>query len=337
MEANDFNRIMKKMSIYDYLGNLNGKALLIYSPTSIERIKLSNKQMLMENWHNISKNIDQIDKYIKKLDDIEEIVTFGGGSTIDIGKYIAFQLDVKYTCIPSMLSTNAYATNKVALIKNEKKITLDAKMPDEIIIDNDILKLSKSENLYGLADVLSIDTALYDWKIANKDIGENIDEGIYHKAESLLNEVLEFIEKNSLDEILENNIQLFKFIGIAGYITNLYGTGRPESGSEHIMAKEIEKRIDIPHGISVSTGILFMLLMQNRDIKNILAAIIKMKIFQNTSKYGLTKEIIKQSFLALEPRIDRYTIIDRYTNDKEFKQKVVSKFLKIIDKECKIC
>ena len=128
-----------------------------------------------------------------------------------------------------MLSTNSYATNKVALMNNGKKMTLEAKMPDKIIIDNKILKLSKNENLYGLADVLSIYTALCDWKIANEDINEEIDKNIYDRADKLLHEVLEFINNNSLEDIVENNMELFKFIGIAGYITNLYGTGRPES------------------------------------------------------------------------------------------------------------
>lgn len=333
MESNYFYNIVEKKNIDEYLDNLDEKTLFIYSPTSLDKIKLDNKQMLMENWHKISKDIIQIDKYIEKLYNIKEIVTLGGGSTIDIGKYIAYKLNIKYTCIPSMLSTNSYATNKVALIKNDKKITLEAKMPDKIIIDDDILKLSKNENLYGLADVLSIYTALYDWKIANEDIEEEINQEIYQKAENLLNEVLKFIANNSLDEIVQDNIQLFKFIGTAGYITNLYGTGRPESGSEHIMAKEIERRIDIPHGISVSTGILVMSLMQNRDIKKLSDAIIKMQIFQESSKYGLTKEVIKQSFLALEPRINRYTVIDRYANNEEFKQSIISKFFEKVDRK----
>ena len=337
MESEYFYDVAEKRDITDYLNNRNKKTLLIYSPTSLKKINIENNQLKFENWHNILKDIDAINKYIENLEDIEEVITFGGGSTIDIGKYISHKTGIKYTCIPSMLSTNSYATNKVALIDNGRKITLEAKMPDKIIIDNEILKLSKNENLYGLADVLSIYTALYDWNIANEDINEEIDKDIYDRAEKLLREVLEFINNNSLEDIVDNNMELFKFIGIAGYITNLYGTGRPESGSEHIMAKEIERRIDIPHGMSVSVGIMIMTLLQNREVNGILDAIKKMNIFKNSYKYGLSKEIIEKSFLELEPRVDRYTIVNRYKEDIDYRKKIIKEFFEIIDKEYKRC
>ncbi len=337
MESEYFYDIAEERNITDYLRNKNKKTLLIYSPTSLKKINIENNQLKFENWHNITKDIDSINKYIENLEDIEEVITFGGGSTIDIGKYLSYKTGIKYTCIPSMLSTNSYATNKVALIDNDKKITLEAKMPDKIIIDNEILKLSKNENLYGLADVLSIYTALYDWKIANKDINEEVDKNIYDRADKLLCEVLDFINHNSLEDIVENNMKLFKFIGIAGYITNLYGTGRPESGSEHIMAKEIERRIDIPHGMSVSIGIIIMTLLQNREVNEILNEIKKMNIFENSYKFGLSKNIIERSFLELEPRVDRYTIVNKYKEDIDYRKKIIKEFFKIIDKEYKIC
>lgn len=330
MKSNYFYNIAEEISINDFLNNMNEKTLLIYSPTSLEKTHIENRKIKLENWHNISKDIDKVNEYIKKLRDIEKIITFGGGSTIDIGKYVSYKLGINYICIPSMLSTNSYATNKVALVNNGRKITIEVKMPNKIIIDNEILKLSENENLYGLADVLSIYTALYDWKIAKEDIKEEINENIYNKADKLLCEVLEFINNNSLECIIENNMELFKFIGIAGHITNLYGNGRPESGSEHIMAKEIEKRIDIPHGMSVSVGILIMALLQNREIKGILNAIKKMKILENSYKFGMSKSIIEKSFLELEPRNDRYTIINRHINDREIKGKILDNFFKII-------
>ena len=337
MKSDNYNDVVQECSSRNYIENLKQNELIIYSPTSIEKNNIRNDQCLMVNWHDLTKNINKIDEFIKKNNTISLVVSYGGGSTIDIGKYIANKLDVDFSCIPTMLSTNSYATDKVALIKENKKITLKAKIPDKIIIDNKLLNLSKDENIYGLADVFSIYTALYDWKIAEKDISEKIDDNIYNMAEKLLKEVLEFVNNNDLKDISENNIRLFQFIGTAGHITNLYGTGRPESGSEHIFAKEIERRISIPHGMSVSIGILVTGLMQGRDVLDILKAIKKLNIFGQINKYGLNKEIIEKSLIELKPREDRYSIVNRYENRIDEKYKILKELYNIIDGEIEIC
>lgn len=337
MKTNNFMEVVQKCNSKKYIENLRQNELVIYSPTSIEKNNIDNNQCLMVNWHDITKNIGKIEEFIKENKNIITVVSYGGGSTIDIGKYIAYKLNIKFTCIPTMLSTNSYATNKVALIKENKKVTLEAKIPETIIIDDELLNLSKEENIYGLADVFSIYTALYDWKVAQKDINEKIDYNIYNMAEKLLQDVIKFVNRNKFEDIVKNNIKLFEFIGIAGYITNLYGTGRPESGSEHIMAKEIERRINVPHGMSVSIGILIMGLMQNRNISEIVKVIKKLKIFEKADKYGLNKEIIEKSFMDLKSREDRYSIVNRYENKITEKQKTLKELYSIIDGEIELC
>ena len=337
MKPDNFNDVVEEGSSRKYIENLKQNELIIYSPTSIKKNNIKNNQCLMVNWHDLTKNINKIDEFIKKNNTISLVVSYGGGSTIDIGKYIAYKLNIDFTCIPTMLSTNSYATDKVALIKENKKITLNAKIPNKIIIDNELLNLSKDENIYGLADVFSIYTALYDWKIAEKDILEIIDDNIYNMAEKLLKEVLEFVNNNELKDISENNIKLFQFIGTAGYITNLYGTGRPESGSEHIFAKEIERKINIPHGMSVSIGILIMGLMQGRDVLDILKAIKKLNVFGQVNKYGLNKDIIEKSFIELRPREDRYSIVNRYEDKIDEKYEILRELYNIIDGEIELC
>ena len=161
MKSNNFIDVVQKYSSKKYIEDLRENELIIYSPTSIKKNNIENNKCLMINWHDITKNIDKIEEFIKQ-NKILKVVSYGGGSTIDIGKYIAYKLDVEFVCIPTMLSTNSYATNKVALIKDYKKMTLEAKIPEKIIFDNELLKLSKEENIYGLADVFSIYTALYD-------------------------------------------------------------------------------------------------------------------------------------------------------------------------------
>ena len=149
-------------------------------------------------------------------------------------------------------------------------------------------------------------------------------------AEKLLQDVLIFVNNNELEEIVKNNMKLFEFIGTAGYITNLYGTGRPESGSEHIMAKEIEANLDIPHGISVSIGILIMGLMQNRDITKILKAIKKLNVFEKQYNYGINKDIIQKCIRDLKPRNGRYTIVDKIYTDELYKNKCLMDFFDLV-------
>lgn len=321
-----FMDIAIKRNVEQYINNLDEHTLFIYSPTSINKIKFENDKVEIINWHDISKKIENIDIVVKKLKKIKKVVTFGGGSTIDIGKYISHKLKNEYICIPSMLSTNSYATNKVALIENGKKTTLEAKMPDCIILDDNILKMSETENLYGLADVLSIFTASYDWKLASLDIGEKIDKKIYDMSINLLNEVMQFIKQKSFEEIINNNNKLFEYIGIAGYITNLYGTGRPESGSEHIFAKELESMIDIPHGISVSLGIILMSIAQERKLDEIINSIYKLKVLDKQYSYGINKDIIQRCTRNLKPRNGRYTIVDKYFNNDKYINVVLEKF-----------
>lgn len=315
-----------KQDAEKYINNLDENTLLIYSPTSLKKIDFNNKKIKSINWHILSKKLNILEKTIEKNEKINKVVTFGGGSTIDIGKYISYKLNIKYICIPSMLSTNSYATDKVALIEKNKKITLEAKLPDCIIIDDRILKLSETENLYGIADVLSIYTALFDWKLANNDIKENIDENIYNMALELLHKVIDYILNNDFEKIVTDNMKLFEYIGTAGYITNLYSTGRPESGSEHIFAKELESRINVPHGISVSLGILIMSIMQGRFSKDINEAIRRITTLDKISIYGVDKKIIEESLMNIQPRKNRYTIVDRYYKDIAYKRKILEEF-----------
>ncbi len=331
----DFRNNTIKYNAEKILEKLDNESLFIYSETSLNKIEFSNENIKKINWHNITKRIDSINKIIAENKTVTQVVSLGGGSAIDIAKYIAYKLNVKFICIPSMLSTNSYATNKVALIDNNKKVTLDAKIPDCIVLDCELLKKSVIENLYGLADVLSIYIALYDWKIAFESIDEKIDEEIFEMALELLYKVKNFILNNSLEDISNDIEQLFEYIGISGNITNLYGTGRPESGSEHIFAKNIESIIDVPHGIAVSLGIILMTIMQERDKdkEEIISAIKKIKVLDKCKEYGVNMNAIEKSLMTLLPRNDRYTIVDKFYNNTNYKTERLKLFKEYMKEE----
>ena len=74
-------------------------------------------------------------RFFKNTKEYEKIISIGGGTATDIGKYLSYKFKKDLICIPTMLSTNAYSTNKVALKVNNKIETLDAVLPVEILLD----------------------------------------------------------------------------------------------------------------------------------------------------------------------------------------------------------
>lgn len=310
-----FSDVVIKTDAIDYVNNLGNKVLLIYSPTSANKInlfdKLKNKIRCIST-HETNKEILLIEKYLNDNLNFEYVIGFGGGTALDIAKYIAYKHNLKMIAIPSMLSTNVYSTDKVLMSYDGIKNTMDSKLPDIIIYDEKILKLSLLENVYGFADVLSIFTATKDWQIAKENNNEIINEELYDMDVNLLNKIINYILYNDYIEIINQLYEMFIFIGTAGHIANLNGNGRPVSGSEHIFAKELEYRISIPHGISVSLGILIMSTYQENFSKEIEKCIEKLKIFEKIHKYNVSKDLIYDILKNLKPRDDRYSIVNIY-------------------------
>lgn len=240
---------------------------------------------------------------------INTVVGVGGGTAIDIAKYMASMSDSTFVCIPAMLSTNAFATDKSALIQNGHKVTLQAKQADKIILDQDLITKAGAYNLYGLCDILSIHTALYDWRLADTAGIERVNPVIYRQSRKLLDSALRYaaVKQPARDDIS----LLFSLIGESGHITNIYGSGRPESGSEHIFAKELERRVDIPHGISIAVGITLMSYLQNNHSMDIQNALKHTGVLTDVVEAYDLRGAIVASLQSLLPRPDRYTILNQ--------------------------
>lgn len=326
-----FDNICEFGKVNKYLNNIKKKTVIIYSKTAVDKsnINIDNKNFILFSTHDITKNVVKIEEAINKIGNFDLIISIGGGTATDIGKYISFITSKKLVSVPTMLSTNAYATDKVALLIENKKTTINAKMPDLILIDEEIINISFNYNLYGLADVLSIHTALKDWDIAVKENNESKNE-IYQMAQELLDKTVNYIINNDYETIISNPKEIFYLVGEAGHITNIYGNGKPESGSEHIFAKELEALIDVPHGIAVSNGIILMSIAQNNYNHIIFKCLEKLNIFDEAKKLGITFDIINEAFENVKPRNDRYSIVNSFNENNCIRKHIFHKFMELM-------
>lgn len=335
----NYYEITKEIDVKEYLQKLNEDCLIIYSKTSILKndinIQKNNFKTYSTNELTIKK--ENIDILIDNLDGYSKIICIGGGTATDIGKYLSNKFKKDLICIPTMLSTNAYSTNKVALIVNGKKESLDATLPTQILFDKNILKKSKENNLYGIADIFSISTALNDWLLA-AEFNQEIITPEFERAQQLLRLTIKYVLDSELTKIEQDTFLIYKLVGEAGEITNQYGSGKPESGSEHIFAKTLEKEVKIPHAIAVANGILVMSISQDLfmggkyDINPYLA-LKKLGIYDLNKQYNISYELIDKVFLNLKPRKDRYTVVNLIYKDLEKKKKVLVEYKKILENE----
>ncbi len=297
----DMNTFLEK---YDDENNL-----FIITPSIRNQLQFVPRIGSFSEGYSLSQEV--LDAEILKLKEIKKIIVVGASKIVDQSKYIAAKLNIPLVVIPSLISTNAFSTGRSALKVNNIVVSLESKTPEEVYIIYSLLEKAPREyNMYGLIDVLSIYTALHDWRIAINDNKAHTALE-YYLAEGILDSFL------SINPEKEGNYyNITKLLLHSGLVVSMYGDGRPESGSEHIVAKAVESKIECFHAYSVSFGMLIIMKLQD-SWKEDMATIVK-NIPNWRSDYG--KNILNQienliSSKDIKPREGRYTILDKVDSE----------------------
>ena len=211
--------------------------------------------------------LELLDKLVDDFVDCDCIVAFGGGLAIDSAKFVAWKKKKRFISIPTVISADVSLCRAVAVRQDWKVRYVGDKIPDRVIIDFDIIRAAPEHiNRGGVCDILSCYTALKDWEIAHQNTGETIDTQTVDKTHKLLS--LLFSHQKQIFDVTEEGI---KFL-IEGYLEEVrlceeFGSPRPEEGSEHFFAYNLEYRMRRPflHGTIVSLGVVLMTILQDRD------------------------------------------------------------------------
>ncbi len=186
--------------------------------------------------------IDESAEVIDKIKDTDAIIlAFGGGSVLDIVKYCASKCDAPYITVPSTLSNDAIYSCVSRLSDNGKKKSYGVQPPTGIIVDLEVIKKSpKDLILAGVADLVSNLSALEDWKLAYKNIGEPINELAYMLSKESVMPLFNYHSENELltDEFL---FDLTNGLITSGLSMIVCGTTRVTSGAEHLISHAIDE------------------------------------------------------------------------------------------------
>ena len=242
-----------------------------------------------------------LEKQIGDLPKANVVFGIGGGSACDAAKMYAWKTGARLVLVPTILSVDAPFTKAVGVRVGGRVRYVGEVFPEKLLIDFGLLERSpKRMNRGGIGDVLSIHTALFDWKLARDRTGEAYDEEIAGQSQALLDRLL--AGAADIGACNEKGLRLLSelFVGEIA-LCERFGNSRPEEGSEHYFAYCLEwlTRKHYMHGELIGLAVILTSLYQEQDTRHVIEFCAEASVEVRPKKIGIEPEEIREALLAL--------------------------------------
>jgi glycerol-1-phosphate dehydrogenase [NAD(P)+] len=243
---------------------------------------------------------EEVERVTDSLPPLDGVLGLGGGSCMDFAKYVAWKQNAPCLLAPSIVSVDACLTDAIAVRRDGRVHYLGQVYPQEVLVDFDVICKAPPElNRAGAGDILSIHTALSDWKRAHDDNGEAYSEEIATASRALLETLSNRAEdiRNATPLGVQTLVELFNAEVRLCY---QMGNSRPEEGSEHFWAYNLEFRTgrSFVHGDLIALGILLMSGLQENDVKGVKERIQALGLKHTPEDLHLSHETVCESLLT---------------------------------------
>jgi glycerol dehydrogenase-like iron-containing ADH family enzyme len=231
----------------------------------------------------------------------DTVVGLGGGMALDMAKYVAWRRGVDPVLVPSIASVDACVTNTIAVREEGKVRYIGFVVPQVVLADFGLMESAPPYlNRAGIGDILSIHTALWDWRAA-------ADQGLIQFEAEEARQVAALVDgieerAEGIYAVTEEALQWL----IAAYagenaLCLRVGHSRPEEGSEHFFAYNVEHRTGrgFVHGELVCLGVLLMSRLQENQPERIERILEATRVRFQPRDLGLSLAEVEAALLTL--------------------------------------
>ena len=250
------------------------------------------------------------DTIISKCAEIDVVIGIGGGSNIDLAKYVAAKCQSKLVVIPTLLSTNAIASPYSVFYKDDKSIiTVRTKRPELLVADMSVL-VNQPERyaLSGLGDLLAKITSLFDYRLSHLIAGDPFNKVAYEFAQASLDMTIKNVK--ILSSLRREGLELLLYLLVLdGLIMEIAKTTRIVAGCEHQIAYSLEKFSRGTHGENVALGILICSYIQGHDYGKVKNLLYTSRLPTSYTNLGMTRDNFVEALLEAHKTREWYTIL----------------------------
>ena len=246
----------------------------------------------------------------------QTIVGVGGGRVVDVAKMAAHKLSLPFVSVPSQVSHDGVCS-PVAVVRLEDGATRSAgaRTPSAVFVARDVvLSAPGGALLAGLGDLFSNLSATKDWRLAEQEIGEPVDDYAFMLANLAASSVFhDDLVSGPRDGLLEPLIQGLVLSGIA---MSIAGSSRPCSGAEHKISHALDELFPgrSKHGLQVALGVLYAEILRG-DLNGLIPLLRWYRAAGLPCSHrdlGFTaSEMIMALMHAPQTRPDRWTILEK--------------------------
>lgn len=259
--------------------------------------------------------VRKVEQEIKKVKP-DFLLSAGGGSIIDVGKFASYRMGLPFISVPTSASHDGIASPR-ASIKDKKGTKIfhsskSAVTPLGVLADTELISKAPYRMLAaGCGDAISNLTAVKDWELANRLKNEYLSSysiALAKTAATIIIESADYIRPN----LEESAWIVTKALIVSGVSMSVANSSRPASGAEHMFSHMLDMLVPGKnlHGEQCGVGSIMMMYLHGGDWKLIKNTLQKVGAPTTAKELGVSKDVVVEALThAHKIKRERYTIL----------------------------